>query len=698
MWTFEDDDDGIALRVYRSDEEKSDEGDLYLNISEEGLFLGEKDILNILNIEGEYRITKEIDEKVYYVRFTNSYSVNDNATSCFTAGTGTASSLLTIYEPKMEKSEDIEDEHEFIFEKEYDVIPGEKYVIFMNVTPNNYSSSTSVALVSEKPTGGSANLTFRDFKGTKNENIQSILWQIDEFESGYSLKAVTENDEDELYLNINTSTLTLGSRQALNILNDNGDFKITRNISSKDYYVRFTNSYSVSGTATSCFTSGTNTSSSTLTLNKPEYDYKDVYVPSDNTEQLFTIVATSDYHIDYGIQDNAPYIRTCIEYAMDEIKSEINPDLILVGGDITSHNSSAYTWDKEKYDRCINLIYEACKSGSKFGRTLYITGNHDFAAGNENFNSGNYMTEMKKNMGDVDDCLMLKESEFEHTLGFHYNIAGYDFLCMNTAYIASDNHTDYIYEPELIDWIDMKLDQIGNKTVFVLGHYPLRDSRNVTVSKGITNDDDCNEKLKNVFLKYPEAIYLYGHDHGNHIVKYNTFERITPYMTDGSVIHDRKAFFDSFMSAFMGSMSYYSGSVSLTKLNPTIIQCLVINIYSDRIDFEMKNYGESYVGDLSPNLYSVKRDFTTINTGSVAEEAEKGIVKIYPSVTNDYIYLDIKDKKTAVRVVNSVGSVVYSGIAYNKHRIDVSSFTPGVYFVVTDNGIRKEYSKIIITN
>lgn len=51
----------------------------------------------------------------------------------------------------------------------------------------------------------------------------------------------------------------------------------------------------------------------------------------------------------------------------------------------------------------------------------------------------------------------------------------------------------------------------------------------------------------------------------------------------------------SFLSAFMGSMRYYSNSIEgdVSVSNSKIVQALIVYIYKDRIELKMKNYGNS---------------------------------------------------------------------------------------------------------
>lgn len=79
----------------------------------------------------------------------------------------------------------------------------------------------------------------------------------------------------------------------------------------------------------------------------------------------------------------------------------------------------------------------------------------------------------------------------------------------------------------------------------------------------------------------------------------------------------------SFFSAFMGSMRYYNNSIEgdVPVSNSRVVQAMMIYVYSDRIVFQIKNYGES--GDIKgiriakePEPYTVFRKVAKDNSGT----------------------------------------------------------------------------------
>lgn len=574
-----------------------------------------------------------------------------------------------------------------------------QYVFAMSgIKPNNFNSTVQVALTTLTPDGANVNLDFREFRAEEKESEVNLVWMIEEYQGEYSIRAV-DVESSTAYLNITSGSVTLGEKQALTLTFDGDNtLQISRVIDGKRYYVRFTNSFKINGVNTSCFVGGTNSVSSSFKLYKIITNEGESPEPIEACESpIYTIVATSDLHTDYGLQDTPPYVRNGVIETMERIRKEENANVLLLGGDLTSHNATSYAWTKEKYTRAIDKIYTLGRSATISGRVLYATGNHDFAAGGRSYNSGDYTPVMKTDIGDFVDALYQEESPYTHVLGYHYIIDGLDFVVINTAYIGGDNHSNYVYEQKLIDWLDETLNKIGKeKTVFVMGHYPLRDSRNISsAGKGVSNTNNCNANLKDVFVKFENVIYLYGHDHGGYVPKNDTFERITPYNSSGFIINNRNSKPSGFISAFMGSMSYYTGLLSAGQ--PSIVQALVIYICDDRITFEMKNYGSSHGGAQTLLSYSIKRE-TSVNS---LEENKEGTVKsllhIYPNPAKHTLNIESTDNTVSINIKNALGRIVKElNLLEGVKKMDISGLNAGIYFVEAHKAVSSEIIKLIV--
>ncbi|MBR5721972.1 MAG: metallophosphoesterase, partial [Clostridia bacterium] len=335
----------------------------------------------------------------------------------------------------------------------------------------------------------------------------------------------------------------------------------------------------------------------------------------ESNEPFFVFVATSDLHVDYGVQKFDPPIRPSTLDAFEDIKA-LNVNVMALLGDLTS-NTTGKGITAKTYDAVITTITENAKAAVSSGRVLFVDGNHDFVAGGTKFNSGNYIKYMTETCGEFVDSIYQQnideyvdegdEGTIEHVLGFHYVIDGVDIIGINTPYEGGDKHSDYYYYPESMEWLDRMLEKIGaDKTVIVLGHYPLRDSNNMySPVKGASDTYDTDRRMHSILAKYPNSIYLYGHDHGGPKIKNNVTERMTFYDSDGKVCGE----VSGFITAFAGSVAYFDGA--LEKDDYYCIQSLLVSFYRDRIEFKMLNHKEPAIGGVKDvATFNVMRDLS----------------------------------------------------------------------------------------
>ncbi len=321
-------------------------------------------------------------------------------------------------------------------------------------------------------------------------------------------------------------------------------------------------------------------------------------------EPLLSVACISDPHADYGLQRKEPYLRNSVIQTLNRIRQEERADVLLVGGDNTSDNadlSELGGWSYSTYKRVIEAYRNLAENATESGRSLWACGNHDYEAGEEaGYDAyAGYEAIMTDSCGaplsvyrQRDDVALTDQRYPDFIMGLHYEIEGFDFIILNPPYAQK-----LTYSPGTLQWLDGRLERIGaGKTVFLVTHYPLKESRGLsTPSYGISGENYT--ALVSVLNRYPNVIYLYGHNHGGSESVYisdDTFERITSYTDRGKVVNNRNKAPKSFITAFMGSMSYYKYSLNpgyLTEEDPEIVQALMIYVYSDRIVFQMKNYG-----------------------------------------------------------------------------------------------------------
>ena len=423
---------------------------------------------------------------------------------------------------------------------------------------------------------------------------------------------------------------------------------------------------------------------------------------------LITIGTISDPHTDYKLQNKKPYIRQAFITAMDALEKE-GIDLLLVGGDITSDNQDGggnLRWELDVYDRTVSQYQKYASKASKTGMTLWACGNHDHEVGrlkDGQFTTGDYnsyegfVNMMLATCGYPVDLYVHEDDASggmfpDHWLGAHYVINGVDFIIINPPY----NQSTY-YTTGTLSWLDRTLEKIGaDKTVFITGHYPLYDSRNMTRNDDYGIKGDHYTNFMNVMNKYDNAIYLYGHNHGDGESVYissDTFERVTHYDANGAVVNDRSVAPTSFITSFMGSAAYYKYSLNPDWLgadDPYIIQAMTITVYSNRIEFKMINCGKNEGENREPKIWTVMRDVKLSG-----EKADDAPILVTEEVNEDVYYgsaLGIQKFK----MQSKIQSLTASYHAIEAEGLDGLSFSvKRVYSGTKYTGYMRKLSKVV---
>jgi len=522
---------------------------------------------------------------------------------------------------------------------------GEYILVLPGVTPTGMSNG---AYYMTAETANNPGMLFKAFDEKNPDG--ATYWKVTRVSATECTIQNPEKGENG-YLNITANTLTYGPKQNLKYSFAAGKCKFYAEVGGTAYSIRFTNSTNNE----SRFHAGSGDSSNLFQLYgmvKPE-EYpnvqtsKDADLPKPTTDPLLTVACVSDMHADYGLQSRPPYIRSSVIETLNRMHLEEDADILLVGGDNTSDNggvSDKGGWTYETFMNVINKYREVTTNATESGRTLWACGNHDFQAGeDEGYDSyAPYEGLMTESCGkplsiyrQKDDKSLTDQRYPDFLIGAHYNVENFDFIVLNGPYAKHQT-----YSTGSLRWLSSRLKAIGkNKTVFLLTHYPLTDFRNIsTPTYGVQGDvyNNVMALLKN----YPNVIYLYGHNHGgseNVYLTDDTYERITFYTEEGQVINNRYAVPTSFISSFMGSMSYYNyhlNSGGLTAEDPEIVQGLMIYVYGDRIVFQMKNYGENKkYSDRILKTWTVMRDVQGSLDGKIPESdgsAEGGTPSVDP--------------------------------------------------------------------
>ncbi len=501
---------------------------------------------------------------------------------------------------------------------------GEYIMVVAGITPTGMSNGDYYVTDKEANNPG---LLFAAFNKSKPDG--ATYWKItkvSDTECTIQNPAKGENG----YLNITANTLTYGAKMNLKYSFAAGKCKFYATVSGANYYIRFTNSTNNE----SRFHAGTGDGSNMFSLygmiepeKEPDYEISDMAgAPLPDADPLLKIACITDLHADYGLQSKDPYIRNSVINALNQIKKE-NADILLIGGDNTSDNGGVADsggWKYTTFQKVIASYKQVTEAATESGRTLWACGNHDHQAGEfEGYDAyADYEQLMKDSCGEPlsvfrhKDEKSLSQQYPEHILGIHYKIENFDFIVLNAPYAQA-----LTYSAGTLKWLDGRLSGIGKgRTVFLVTHYPLTDGRGIsTPSYGVSGSSYTS--FTNILKKYPNLIYLYGHNHGGADTVYitdDTFERINSYAPDGRVINNRNAVPTSFISSFMGSMSYYRNSYNpdwLTADDPNVVQALMIYVYGDRIVFQMKNYGTQFA-NVTPKSWTVMRDVAGSLTGN----------------------------------------------------------------------------------
>ena len=344
-----------------------------------------------------------------------------------------------------------------------------------------------------------------------------------------------------------------------------------------------------------------------------------IIAKAEGEDPYFVMECISDlHHADNYVTSTTSGVRPNVQKVVNTMK-EVDGDSIdavIVGGDVTS---GATTTESNLY-RLLGLIED--KMLELTPNTFWITGNHDYNAGEENFNSADYYFRfVEPNAGPVetDDDIYIEEyNGKEYVCGYHYTINGCEIICLSNPYYTlagTLQSSNYVYTDGTFEWLDATLFRVTEdpyRPVFIVGHYPLRDSNFINrPDKGLSVE--CDEKMKDILSFYDNIYYLYGHDHGRSDrawIHEKTEQRVTEYddhwnilnpenPPEGDVEYGEK----KFTTIFMGSMNYYDANFN----GVGITQALTVYVYEDRVEFAMKNYDTNDGGSYEIEPYISER-------------------------------------------------------------------------------------------
>lgn len=472
-----------------------------------------------------------------------------------------------------------------------------------------------------------------DFNGTLDDSCEGLMWEIASVEGGYSVKKA--GGDENSYLNISSTGVSLGAIQTLTIERSSDTTTSYFTISDGTNYLNLTEG----GVTVS-------TSADKLIL----YNVRPELAEATGEEALFTLSTFSDLHGERVFNNGEEeYIRDGIVEATAQVRAEDNANIIAFLGDLISDKNgikddevlqNGYWYGQgtgnveSEWQKARDLMYAAAESATESGRALYLAGNHEYAIGgtraNPTFNSGDFTDGIESKLPQLTEKNAYFQKTFPegttedivnagHVLSYHYNIDGMDIVAINPSYTGAEITEGFSYDLDALDWMDAKLAEIGaEKTVLVLGHYPTTSLNN---EKG---GMDSYNKIKEIFAKYPNVIYIYGHDH-NPYIHTDTYQRVQTFAADGlTPFQNRYKTPTGYTEVFGGSVAF-TNDVGLSTCaedgTPAVVQGLLVKVYSDRIVLQMKNYNESPLGVDALREYTIMRD-VALNVVENPQEAE----------------------------------------------------------------------------
>lgn len=370
---------------------------------------------------------------------------------------------------------------------------------------------------------------------------------------------------------------------------------------------------------------------------------------SPTAEKILTAGTVSDIHVDYNLQNSAPYIRRSVFNAARYFRKKYDLDILLTCGDNISDNGSHGVYNRgviqgkfprKKFLQIQKLLHTSLqRSFRRSGPVLWLSGNHDCQVGDrqpegKRFNSNDYSPYLPEGIfAELKRPAPMDVGIQEELLCYAYRVKGISFLVLNTPLypIAEENpRIPHPHRPspghtlEQAEWLKARLEEIEkeqgkNAVVFVLSHYPFHRGSFMSGSKNCKHNFDAYVLLEHTLNRYPNLFWVYGHVHGTddwitHAYSSECMESHQDVPVDltetgiactdspdrGSIRSDLTVG-RGFKSVFAGSLAYFETSYfkndgvrfrsGLTELEVPFAQGLAIEVYEDRVELRMENFG-----------------------------------------------------------------------------------------------------------
>jgi hypothetical protein len=232
---------------------------------------------------------------------------------------------------------------------------------------------------------------------------------------------------------------------------------------------------------------------------------------------------------------------------------------------------------------------------------------------------------MNKTFGELpEEDMLVKVSEHtgeKYLLAYRYNVNGVEIFGMSPDPDMVWYSQGFGMSDEILEWVDKRLSELdpdGVKPIIVVCHYHIATRANGEVHLY----GDYSPKAASIFCKHKNLVYLYGHVHSPAFMcREKASEMFIHYDVDGNIApmtlkedNSREVFADDSRRAFgtviMGEFRVdgdaelfeddgatgYGGFKDkerkfLTTGTPKLAQGLILRVFDDRMEFEIRNFG-----------------------------------------------------------------------------------------------------------
>ena len=366
---------------------------------------------------------------------------------------------------------------------------------------------------------------------------------------------------------------------------------------------------------------------------------------------ILTSMCFSDVHNNFAMLEpnnsSGDYVvRRNVDWMIDLLlETEGAVDVVMVGGDYMSDYPSWNTSGRLPYNYYLGFkqkTIETFERLTKDGKVMYAAGNHDYAQGEAgkggpgklgSYNSFDFYLDgpMDETLGVLaDEDKLVKvgtHTGVEYLLAYYYQVNGIHFI----GFSPDPDHGDvwskqgYGFTAEQFEWLDNKLDEIdpdGTEVIFVNCHYAMAQRVTYRALNAPLIDDKVTYDFTKVLSGHKNLFYMFGHWHTfDSYHQGTTVKNVLHYRADGTIMtitgketestEVRGAADRSFTAVWMGGFrldwSSGDGKTNEDKFNddyvtgiyshestgtPRMAQGMYIEVYHDRVVFQMKNVGD----------------------------------------------------------------------------------------------------------